>query len=218
MQEDLTNRSARQRPAEPPVKSKRADATARLRQDVLDAALDCFSDSGVEAAAVAEIGRRAGVSIGSLYHHFDSKNGIAEALYLKGLGGLNAGLTERLDRCRSARTAVRSVVLYYAEWVTANRKLAGFLYAGDVVFSEAAITERQAMYRAHIRGVFERFAGFVERGDMRRLPLETYVPLISGPIQEFTARWLAGETRQSPEAVKNLFADAAWSAVKTPSA
>lgn len=199
-------------------RGKRADATARLRADVLAAALDCFYDKGVEAAAVAEIGRRSGVSIGSLYHHFDSKNGIAEVLYLQGLGALNAGLATRLDRCRSARTAVRSVVLYYAEWVTENRKLASFLYAGDVVFSASARAERQAMYRRHIRGVFERFAGYVERGEMRRLPLETYVPLISGPIQEFTARWLAGETRQSPDAVKNLFADAAWSAVKTPAA
>ena len=201
---------------DPQHRGKRADATARLRDDVLAAALDCFSERGVEHTAVAEIGRRAGVSIGSLYHHFDSKNGIAEALYLRSLGELNAGLGLRLDRCRSARTAVRSVVLYYAEWVTENHQLASFLYAGDVVFSDAARAQRQAMYRRYIRGVFERFAGYVERGEMRRLPLETYVPLISGPIQEYTARWLAGETRQSPEAVKNLFADAAWSAVKTP--
>ncbi|MCR9277353.1 MAG: TetR/AcrR family transcriptional regulator [Pseudomonadaceae bacterium] len=194
---------------------KRADSTARLRQRVLDAALTCFAAAGVEATSVADITRLANVSTGSLYHHFDSKNGIAEALYLQGLDQLNSGVLGRLNRCRSARTGVRSVVLQYAEWVSANREMAGFLYAGDVVMSDAARLERKRMYGRQIRAVFEWFARYVARGEMRHIPADTYVPLISGPIQEYTARWLSGDAQRSPAALKALFADAAWNAVKT---
>lgn len=51
------------------------------RQLVLDAALTLFSDRGYFSTSVHDIGRLAGVSIGSIYHHFGDKEGIARALY-----------------------------------------------------------------------------------------------------------------------------------------
>ena len=60
--------------------SPRQDATRARRKSVLDAALDCFSEYGLEGTTVQHIQKRAECSIGSLYHHFGSKEGLAQAL------------------------------------------------------------------------------------------------------------------------------------------
>lgn len=52
--------------------------TARDR--VLDTALRLFAERGYFATSVHDIGRQAKVSIGSIYHHFGDKEGIAQAL------------------------------------------------------------------------------------------------------------------------------------------
>ncbi len=49
---------------------------------------------------------------------------------------------------------------------------------------------------------------------MRVLPPETYVPLISGPIRDYTRQWLSGRVQKEPAQVQGVFAEAAWNAVK----
>src|SRR3954470_15489964 len=46
---------------------------ASSREALIGAALDEFSEKGYEAATVAGIAERAGVTTGALYAHFDSK-------------------------------------------------------------------------------------------------------------------------------------------------
>ena len=38
---------------------------------------------------------------------------------------------------------------------------------------------------------------------MKALPIDTYVPIISGPIQDYTRYWLAGQVKESPAKVKS---------------
>ncbi len=74
-----------------------------LRARVVDAALDLFSGQGYFNTSVHDIVRAAGVSIGSIYHHFGDKEGIARALHAH-LGGRMAQMVEdvvaRHDTCR----------------------------------------------------------------------------------------------------------------------
>ncbi len=64
-----------QRPA-----GTRAAAKARTHENLLDAGLAVFADRGYGAASVEEIARRAGVSVGSVYAHFTSKEKLFLAL------------------------------------------------------------------------------------------------------------------------------------------
>ncbi|MFF9087765.1 ScbR family autoregulator-binding transcription factor [Streptomyces sp. NPDC014991] len=61
----------------PSVKAERA---ARTRQRILLAAAEVFDETGYEKAAVTQIVERAGLTLGALYFHFGSKQGLAEAL------------------------------------------------------------------------------------------------------------------------------------------
>lgn len=69
------------------------------KDEILQAALACFSEHGVDATTIEMIRDRSGASIGSLYHHFGNKERIHGELYLAGIGQyaalLEAGFARR---------------------------------------------------------------------------------------------------------------------------
>lgn len=189
-------------------------ATVARRASVLRAALVCFTRAGVDGTTIGDIQRAASCSVGSLYHHFGSKEGIAEELFIEGIARFNRGMLRRLRRCTSAEESVKAVVRFYCDWSARNRALASYLHARDIDFSEQARARLKDVYRGYIGEVFAWFAPFVGGGEMRALPRDAYVPLISGPIQEYVRRWLSGHYERPPGAMKELFADAAWKAMR----
>nr|CRH05299.1 Transcription regulator (TetR-family) [Candidatus Magnetococcus massalia] len=54
---------------------------SKTQRAILTAALELFTEQGYFNTTVHHIQARAGVSIGSIYHHFGSKETIAQALY-----------------------------------------------------------------------------------------------------------------------------------------
>lgn len=202
-------RNTRQHKAEPRA------ATVARRASVLAAALECFTRRGIDGTTIGDIQKAARCSVGSLYHHFGSKEGIAEELFIEGIGRFNRGMIRRLRRAGGAEDSVKAVVRFYCDWSTRNRALASYLHSRDIDFSEEARARLKTIYRSYITEVFTWFGPFVASGEMRTLPPEAYVPLISGPIQEYVRRWLSGHYERPPGAMKELFADAAWKAVRS---
>lgn len=77
--------------------SQRAQATAARREQLLEAALHCFVVKGFHQTSMRDIATQAGVSLGSLYNHFDSKSAlIAEIAQMESteLAPLEAQLTQ----------------------------------------------------------------------------------------------------------------------------
>jgi AcrR family transcriptional regulator len=199
----------------PGHKAEPRAATVARRASVLQAALACFTRHGIDATTIGEIQRAAGCSVGSLYHHFGSKEGIAEELFIEGICRFNQGMVRRLKRAHGAEESVKAVVRFYCDWSTRNRALASYLHSRDIDFSPQSRLRLKDIYRAYITEVFAWFAPFVSGGEMRALPIDAYVPLISGPIQEYVRRWLSGHYERPPGTMKELFAEAAWQAVRT---
>ena len=50
-----------------------------------------FSERGLSGATIDDVRRLSGASIGSIYHHFGDKEGIADALYADGLRDYQGG-------------------------------------------------------------------------------------------------------------------------------
>ncbi len=53
---------------------------AQRIDQVLDAASDCFVEFGFHGAGMAKIAKRAGMSVGHIYHYFESKEAIIAAI------------------------------------------------------------------------------------------------------------------------------------------
>jgi AcrR family transcriptional regulator len=65
---------------ERPKKGRPPDRPDR-RESILDAALRCFVERGFFGTAIPEIAAAAGISTGTIYHYFDSKEALVNALY-----------------------------------------------------------------------------------------------------------------------------------------
>lgn len=61
-------------PAKP--ETKRDKAVAQRREQILEAAVMCFLESGYHQTGVRDIAKRAGVSLGNLYNHFPGKHDV----------------------------------------------------------------------------------------------------------------------------------------------
>jgi AcrR family transcriptional regulator len=60
----------------------REEHTRATREAILGVATQLFAERGYAATPTEEIVRRAGVTRGALYHHFDSKKGLFRAVYV----------------------------------------------------------------------------------------------------------------------------------------
>ncbi len=85
---------------------QRAEET-RVR--ILEAAAECFAQRGYEAAGVAEICERAGVSKGAFYHHFPSKQDLFMALLNDWLEALDVGLRRVRAEAANVPDALRNM-------------------------------------------------------------------------------------------------------------
>ena len=63
-----------------------AEAKLATRRRILEAARDCFSRAGFEAATTRDIAAAAGIAAGTLFNYFPAKEAIAMALVAEALG------------------------------------------------------------------------------------------------------------------------------------
>lgn len=63
-----------------------------LRENILDAAVELFSESGFNKVSVAAICSKSGSSKGGFYHHFPSKEALIEAIVLEYVSDLEKDL------------------------------------------------------------------------------------------------------------------------------
>jgi len=184
-------------------------ASARTR--LLDAALDRFAAEPPVAVSLEDIRREAGVSVGALYHHFEDKTALVDALYLELTRRVQEMFVAELHAHPSAEDAVKAIVRLYLGWVSENRAAAGLLLGHRP--DEQALGELNRPFFAEIRSWWDTH---VHYGTLRRLPLEVTIALWIGPAQEYTRHWLAGQVKRVPRAVAEVLAAAAWNALKEP--
>jgi AcrR family transcriptional regulator len=167
---------------------------AGRRQDILDAALRGFAEKGLAGTTVDEVRERSGASVGSIYHHFGDKEGIAAALYVDVLAGYQGGVLAVLGRGADARATVEGLVRHHLRWVARNRDGARFLLSGRPRRAASEIAELN-------QTVFEAMSGWLDQevraGRVRELPFELFFSLLIGPAQEFCRHWLDGRMSSS---------------------
>jgi AcrR family transcriptional regulator len=73
--------AAARQPRDKPAGSWQWARTAGTQRALLDAAREVFTEQGFAGASIAEVVRRAGSSVGSLYHHFGGKSELFIALW-----------------------------------------------------------------------------------------------------------------------------------------
>jgi AcrR family transcriptional regulator len=96
-------------PTEPALSAAALRNRAR-RDQILSAAMKCFVENGFHGSSMAELAKRAGMSVGHIYHYYESKDAIIEAIVdrdieeapgmldaFSGADDLMAAMMDRLD-------------------------------------------------------------------------------------------------------------------------
>ena len=193
----------------------RKNQTSELKSRVMEVALGHFSEVGIERTNVSNILNDSGCSVGSLYHHFGNKEGIAEALFIDGVNQFNSRLLEALLPRRTASKGIKAIVTFCCEWVTDQPELAGFLLSREVTLSDNAKLELRKMDREFGQSIYDWFVPHVRSGALLELPTSMYVPLICGSTLEYSRLWISGRNNRSPGAVASILAEAAWQSIKS---
>jgi AcrR family transcriptional regulator len=184
---------------------------------ILDAALSIFVEHGFEQATVKQICTRSGISNGTLFHHFASKDAIAAALYLEGIASYQAGLLHALEpyqAARAARAMVRAAVHHHLAWVESHRDLAWFMYErGRPDWQPAHGAAVRKLNRSIALHVRDWMAPLAAAGVLRDLPLPVLAACVIGPAHFIARRWVSGMITARPTSFAEALADAAWAAL-----
>tara|TARA_R110002072_G_scaffold1780_11_gene14897 strand:+ start:34887 stop:35468 length:582 start_codon:yes stop_codon:yes gene_type:complete len=91
----------------------------------MDAAAALFSDHGVDATSVSDVAKKAGCSVGAVYHHFRDKQALIYALFDRMIEEIQATTELGLDPARWAGATVIDILQGYLEFsLTEGRDMA----------------------------------------------------------------------------------------------
>ena len=170
-------------PAAPgPKRERRKEARPG---ELLEAALDLFVEKGFAATRVDEVAARAGVSKGTLFLYFPSKEELFKAVVRQNIAGRFAEWAQEVETFEgSATDLLRDCYLEWWERV-GSTKSSGIT---KLIFSEGQnFPEIMAFYRQEVilpgqelvRRVIERG---IERGEFRPVPLDYIVHVVLSPM------------------------------------
>ena len=102
-------------------KKPRAERTKNNRELILEKSVELFRDKGYEQTTMADISRATGLTNGSIYHLFDSKQNILESIFNRFFGkelGLNDDIAEKV---KDPLRHIRQFIMDYQQlWVDAG--------------------------------------------------------------------------------------------------
>ncbi|GGT57643.1 TetR family transcriptional regulator [Streptomyces kurssanovii] len=195
-------------------KQQRGEETARR---LLAAALEVHEHKGPEGFTVQAVTSTSGISLGSLYHHFGSFDGLAAALYARCMADLLDALIASLERTRTARTGVRAVVVAYLRFAEEQPAKARFIhassYAGFLPAHTAAISAAKAPRIERLQSWARPHA---EAGHIVDLPDPLTEMLLIGPVAETARRWLAGDPTIDLKQASRVLPERIWQSLRGP--
>lgn len=172
------------------IRARTAEAKDQRRQRLVEAALDEFSERGFAAARMEDIASRAGLSKGTLYLYFDSKEGLFEEL-IDTIAVPNVERIEELARAAPSATQAIEAFLEVAGQLVRESKLPRVVKT--LIADSGAFPELVSRYRTDVLDrVLAAFAGVLARaheaGELEIEDPDLTARLVLAPVV-FSAIW-----------------------------
>lgn len=166
----------------PPRWQRRADERP---QELLDAALEVFVERGFAAARLDEVAKRAGVSKGTVYLYFSSKEDLLKALVESAIVP-EVENVEALAREHAGSSRELLIAMVEAMWRSiALSRLSGIpklMLAEAGNFPDLARFFLEAVIQRHWAVMRKVLEEGMERGEFRRLPSDLAVRIFIAPM------------------------------------
>lgn len=185
---------------------------SKRRDEILDAAQRLFLERGFAATTISDIRDASGASVGSIYHAFGSKDGIACALVSRAVEGWTQA-TQRARKGDTIEDLMRATVEGLLRWAAASPDsfrvmddLRSVSYRGE---AGERLGDMLRKGRAESRLVLEEHAS---SGAIRKMDPQLAQALVLGPAYEYlrSCDHLVGEMLDE---LVGLLSEAAWNAI-----
>jgi AcrR family transcriptional regulator len=186
---------------------------ASTKTRVLDAATQVFLRHGFAATSMDQVRQEAGVSNGSLYHHYPTKAQLADALYAHTLRDFHVALMAPITPRATAQSGVKGMIRVYIDWVAAHPQQARLLHelrrsGGLADAGEWTVVNAEGF--GHLATWLRKM---VEAGQMRDVPFPIFAAVIFAPVLSLTPHWTRQTNLVIAPKVRAALEHAAWMAV-----
>ena len=181
-----------------------AERRAATRRSLLDAARSMFAENGYHGTAAEEIVRRAGMTRGALYHHFEDKKDLFRAV----VDEMEGEIDEEIEEAERAQPNLPETVMAgyraFLDAVLVPEMRRTFFLEGPAVLGWEW---REIDARHAVGKIEEGLASLIAEGFVEPQPVGPLARLINGALLE--AAFFAAAS-EDPEAAR----DEAWGAME----
>ena len=175
-------------------------ATEEKRRQILDAAVRVFARSGYHDSRVGDIAKDAGVAYGLVYHYFDSKDAVLEAVFHEAWGRLLTAISEVERSQQPAPEQLRLVTKLVLRTWRADPDLVRLLVRE---ITRSPHLQREIDEIAEAFAALERIVAQGQRAGTIRATLDARLAgwMLYGALEEILTGWVLGQLRDAPEDV-----------------
>jgi len=153
--------------------------------EIVEAALSVFAEKGYAGTRMDEIARRAGVTKGTIYLYFESKEAVFKSLVRDSIGATLAGVTADLSGFQgSAKDLLHFALNAMAHLLTTSDRvvLPKIIIAESGNFPELARFYREEIIDKGIALMASLIERGIAQGEFRRVPVQHAVRLCIAPV------------------------------------
>jgi len=175
-------------------------ATEEKRRQILNAAVRVFARTGYHDSRVGDIAKDAGVAYGLVYHYFDSKDAVLEAVFHEAWGRLLAAINE-VERSRQpAPEQLRLVTKIVLRTWRDDPDLVRLLVRE---ITRSPHLQREIDEIAEAFAALERIVAHGQREGTIRATLDARLAawMLYGALEEILTGWVLGQLRDAPDDV-----------------
>jgi AcrR family transcriptional regulator len=192
------------------------NSTAKRRDETISVACALFARNGFAGTNIREICSATRLSVGTLYHHFGSKEALLATTYLTVLNRYMTGALPLLDSTSPAEVVIKETVFYHLSWLVDHPTEARFLlqFIGGDPHIEAAPSELVRENEDWLAAVKAWVETAMSSGQIKRIPFRSVVALLIGPMYQWVRDWLLEQEPVDLVLEAEILADGSWAALR----
>jgi len=182
------------------------------KDQVMQAALQLFVERGFDGTSTAEISKKAGVAAGTLFHHFDNKENLINAIYMKVKSDISETFRLAVDPNNDAKTNFLNVWTSFMRFCVDRPNQFRFteIFSNSPQISERTAEQAKAQFLDILHNLI--VSGRRE-GSLKDLPDELTFSIMTSPSVATAWYLIENPTELENQEFMDLAAASCWRAI-----
>lgn len=152
------------------------------REQILEAALDVFSEKGFHKAKIEDIAQRAGIGKGTVYEYFSSKDQLFQEMLKEGMSQFSEALDLELKKEQTVRGRLIVFVRKNIEMGINHRSLARIAIMETAIIDDHFRRWLIEMHQDRIEQIEEIISEGIEQGQLKNVNTQIFARLLYGGL------------------------------------